>query len=87
VTVIATVKQYAAAVWQSQRRIGAKLGVSLARETKPIRVLGIAESVDFGVLIKLLIDKGVLTNAELDAALAAAEADLYDNEPLEPPTP
>lgn len=77
---MATVKAYVVAMRKAQRGIAVKLGSSL--EDKRAQVIVASCLALQGVLIKLLVDKGVVTDAELQAALDAAEAAAYEDEPI-----
>lgn len=79
---MATVKQYIDQAWTIEKQVAAKYGVDLPSESKTVRVLAKATLAIICVIVKLLVDKGVFTNAELSAAFTAAGADLYDDEPV-----
>ena len=81
---MATARQYASQVYDGQRAIAAKMGVVLDTEAKGIRVVLKCTSVIFGVLMKLLVDKGLLTNADLTDAFAFVQSDSYPDEPIDP---
>lgn len=82
---MATAKQYASQVFDVQRAIARKMGMTLAQESKGVRVLVKSTSIVIGVLMKLLVDKAVLTNAELTGAFAFVNDDTYPDEPIVPP--
>lgn len=63
------------------------MGVSFAGSDKKTRVLIRVVLGVFATLIKLLVDKGVLTDAEVQAALSTSAGDAYTDEPLEPTDP
>lgn len=79
---MATVKAYVVAMRTAQKAVGVKLGSSL--DDKRSQVLVTSVLAILGVLVKLLVDKGVLTDAELQAALNAAQNDAYADEPDDP---
>ncbi len=81
---MATVKQYVTQIWDRQRVIGRKLGSDVGRVDKQTRVLVLSIDVIIAVIVKVLVDKGVVTDAELLAALDAARDDIYADEPTEP---
>lgn len=67
-----------------QRVVGLKLGVELRGEPKGMRVLAGSSSASLAVLLKLLVDKGLITDAELADAYSLTESDSYDDEPADP---
>lgn len=83
---MATVKQYIAALQDRQIVIARKFGVDVTRSDMQARVLNLALLCLLAVLIKALVDKGVITDAELTATLNAARDDAYPREPAEPPS-
>lgn len=82
---MATVKQYLVQLRQRQDAIARKFGADVSRAGKSARVLNLSLLCLLAVLIKTLVDKGVLTDAELVATLDAARDDAYPDEPVEPP--
>ena len=82
---MATVRQYMGQMRAAERTIGRKMGVDLASTSKELRVAMLAVTAMIAVLMRALFVAGVITDAQLQAALDAAAADLYDDEPLEPP--
>lgn len=82
---MATAKVYATQVYEIQKAIALKMGIYVAGESKQVRVVLKSTSIVFGVLMKLLVDKGLLTNAELTAAFDFVGGDAYDDEPVVPP--
>lgn len=84
---MATTKQYAKNVRDAMRTIARKMGLYVDSSDKTLRVVASAVAVPIGVLAKVLVDKGVVTDAELQAALNAAAADDYPEEPNDPPPP
>lgn len=82
---MATVKQYMGQMRAAERAVGRKMGVDLAHAGKELRVAMLAVTAMIAVLMRALFVAGVITDAQLQAALDAAAADVYDPEPLEPP--
>jgi len=76
---MATVKAYVVAMRTAQQGVAIKLGSSLSDKRTQVMVTSVLAIV--GVLVKLLVDKGVLTDQELQAALNTAQADGYPDEP------
>ena len=64
---MATLKQYARQLWITQRSVCEKLGVKIAWSSLEQRVLVISSDVNLAMLVKILTDKGVITDAELQA--------------------
>lgn len=86
---MATAKQYVVQLRSAQNAIGLKLGVDLTTAPKATRVATLSVLALIGVLVKVLVDKGVVTNNELTTELNAAIADVWPDEPVEvtPPPP
>lgn len=81
---MATLRQYATRMRATQNKVAVKLGSDLSTAPKELRVAVTSVLVVVAVLVKAIVDKGVLTDAELQTALTAAEDDLYDDEPRNP---
>jgi hypothetical protein len=81
---MATLKTYVRNLWAAEKTIYGKLsgGVQDLR-TMPYwsRLIVLTLNVVLSVLIKALTDKGVLTDAELNAALTTAGAATYPVQP------
>lgn len=82
---MATVKQYVQQLRDAQRVIARKFGVDVYLTDKQTRAIVLSGLCLLAVVIKTLVDKGVITDADLKATLDAAKADLYPDEPVEPP--
>lgn len=80
---MATVPQYLSALRQRQMVISRRLGAALGLADKQSRVLNKSLLILLAVLIKTLVDKGVVTDAELAATLDAARDAAYAEEPTE----
>lgn len=78
-----TVPEYAAILWQKQQVVAKRMGVDLSRADKPTRVVNYSLLVVASLLGKVLVDKGIVTNAELLAGLNGVE-DAFDDFPIEP---
>jgi len=76
---MATVKAYVVAMRAAQQNVATKLGSSLADKRSQVLVTSVLAVL--GVIVKLLVDKGLITDAELQAALNSAQADTYPDEP------
>ena len=84
-----TVKQYVVALRQREEVIARKMGCLTSQEQKGARILNLSLLVLLSVLIKTLVDKGVITDAELVATLQTAADDIWPDEGpiVPPPTP
>lgn len=82
---MASLATYVGQLWDRQRTIAVKFGADLSRADKQTRVLDRSLLVLLATVIKTLVDKGVLTDAELLATLDTARDAAYADEPIEPP--
>jgi hypothetical protein len=81
---MATVRQYIQALQDRQVVIARKFGAEITHVDKQYRVMNLALLALLAVLIKTLVDKGVITDAELTAVLNTARDDnTYPEEPTE----
>lgn len=83
---MATVKQYIQALQDRQTIIAKKFGADITGADKQTRVMNLALLALIAVLVKTLVDKGLITDADLTGTLNLARDDNYQNEPLDPPT-
>jgi hypothetical protein len=86
--VMATVKQYALNLWRAHRAVCRKLGADLSwgDSTERIRMLG--SDVMLAGLIKVLTDKSLVTDQELDTVFTAiTNADFPVLSPVIAPEP
>lgn len=81
---MATVKQYTTRLRSAHERIALKLGTDMVSAPKELRVAVTGGLVLLAVVVKTLVDKGVVTDAELNATFTAVEEALYDDEPANP---
>ncbi len=84
---MATVKQYVTNMLDVEQKIARKLDSDISQLPKDLRVLNLAVLMLIAVLIKTLTDNGVISDAQLQATLAAARDDTYWREPDQPPPP
>jgi hypothetical protein len=82
---VATLTAYVQALRDRQTVIARKLGSDVSRSDKQTRVVNLSVLTLLATVIKTLVDKGVITDAELLATLDAARDDAYTDEPVEPP--
>ncbi|HET6214915.1 MAG TPA: hypothetical protein VFE14_18755 [Micromonosporaceae bacterium] len=80
-----TIATYVQQMRDRQAVIARKLGADIGQVDKQTRVQNVATLVLIAAVIKTLVDKGVITDAELLATLNAARDDVYTDEPAEPP--
>jgi hypothetical protein len=69
---VASVKQYTIKIWQAQKKIAAALGTDITTGGVADRARAISSDAVLAILIKTLTDAGVITDAQLNAALLAA---------------
>ncbi len=74
---MATVKQWTDQLWQRQGMIAAKFGSDISTAPKTDRVLNRSLLLLLGLVVKVLIDKGVVTEVDLLSALDSARDDTY----------
>jgi hypothetical protein len=84
---MATLAQYNNALKQSSAAVARKMGVHFAGADMQTRVMVRVILGMFATLIKLLVDKGVLTDAEIQTAFDAAAGTAYTPEPSVPDEP
>lgn len=68
---MATVKQYALKLWDIRTTVSRQLGSDIATADAATRAEAMASDVVTATVLKLLVDKGVVTDAQLNAAAAA----------------
>lgn len=72
---MATVQTYVTNILQVQKQVALKMGSSIL--DKRLQILLASSAVPVAVLIKVLVDKGIVTNAELQNALDDAMNDVW----------
>lgn len=83
---MATVVQYVAQLRSRQVAIAQKMGVWLPGMPKELRVLWLSQIAMLGVILRLLVAKGIVTDVELTAAFDDAMGGAYDPEAVAPLT-
>lgn len=82
---MASLKTYVTSIWSAQKTIYRKLSGGTVDDLKlipfPLRVAILTIDVTLGVILKALTDKGVLTDAELQAAFSTATGATYPVQP------
>jgi len=66
------------------QQLGSSLGSDIRSLPKDVRVGDAASLAATAVLCRALVDKGLLTNQDLQDAVAAAEAEVWPDEPVNP---
>jgi hypothetical protein len=84
---VTTLKTYAGWINQAAAAVASKIGVSIAGASKTERVQARVTTGLIAGLVKLLVDKGVITDAEVQAALSIYGNDSYSTEPIDPAIP
>lgn len=80
-----TARQYVAHMWARQRQIAIMLGSDLGMSGKDVRVSNKAGMALLAVVVKTLVDKGVIADQDVLDTLEAAKAELWPEEPWQPP--
>lgn len=78
---MATVRAYWNALRNTRNAVAVRLGCDIAGADASIRAVSGADLACIAVLVKVLTDKGVITDADLQAAQAVVLADVWDTEP------
>lgn len=68
---MATVKQYTLRLWGIRKTVAQKLGTDICTADITTRAEALASDVVTATILKLLVDNGVLTDAQLNAAANA----------------
>lgn len=76
---MASVRTYVSQIRTAQDGIAQRLGSSVS--DKRLRIVLVLAAVPCGVVMKLLVDKGIVTNAELTTTFNDAVADVWPEEP------
>jgi hypothetical protein len=84
VAVLTAIGQYVAALRIRQRQVALAHGLYLQGTQFEIRMALAVMNATVAVVVKLLVDKGVVTDAEVTAAFDAAMAAPLGNEPTQP---
>jgi hypothetical protein len=87
---VATVRGYWNTLRTVRNQIAYVMGVDATTVSKDVRALANANLAAVAIVIKCLTDKGVLTDAELQARATAAlgtDGSLWDDELVNPPPP
>jgi hypothetical protein len=82
---MATVRTYFTVLRDLANQLGLALGSNLTTLPKDARVGDAASLAAVAILCKALTDNGVLTDAQLQAAVAVAKSETWPDEPFDPP--
>jgi hypothetical protein len=79
---MASLEQYVKIMRDAQVDVARRLGMDLSYADKQSRVAALSALTVQAVLVKALVDKGVLTNAELQAAINTIRSPAYAPTPI-----
>lgn len=82
---MATARFYANQLSARVGKVAFAFGVDVSGIDKQTRVMFRTIMIVLGVLVKIMVDKGVVTDAELGAAFDTVAGDTYPDEPVNPP--
>lgn len=77
---MATVRAYWGSLRNTRNTIAQLLGTDIRGADTQVRAVSGADLATVAIVMKALVDKGLISNAELDAARDAALAELWDTE-------
>jgi hypothetical protein len=80
-------RTYSGWITAASAAVARKMGINVAGSSKEARVQARITIGLIAGLVKLLVDKGVLTDAEVQALLGGYGGDTYAPEPAEPQLP
>jgi len=78
---VTTVKQYTTRLRSGVQKVALRFGTDLNGSTKTLRAVVMGVLVMIAVVVKTIVDKGVVSDAELLATFQAAEDEAQDGEP------
>lgn len=81
---MATFRQYVGQLWATQREIASRLGSDLSTAEKRTRVVDQSLLAVVAIVVKALVDKGVITDQDLGAARNAVLGENWPEEPDDP---
>lgn len=80
---MATIKNYVLNLFDAQQWIARQMGVDIRRIGTEARVTILAQDLTTAVILKTLVDKGVVTDAELVATMTTVRNAVYQRQPIE----
>jgi hypothetical protein len=81
---VTTIKQYAKNLRDTQYDIALKMGVDISRSDITTRVILLSGYVNQAIVLKTLVDAGVITDAALKATMDSVRTAVYTMEPGQP---
>lgn len=81
---MATIKQYAKNLRDTQYDIALKMGVDISWADITTRVILLSGYVNQAIILKTLVDNGVITDAALKATMDNVRTAVYEMEPGQP---
>jgi len=80
---MATIPVYVQKLWDAQQWIARQMGVDIRVVSQETRVGILAQDLTTAVILKTLVDKGVVTDAELTTTMNAVRNAIYARQPPE----
>jgi hypothetical protein len=80
---MATIKGYVQNLWDAQQWMARQLGSDIRVISAEARVIILAQDLTTAVILKTLVDKGVVTDAELVTTMTAVRNAIYARQPPE----
>lgn len=80
-----SIPQYVTVIRDRQRIIARKLGCDPMRADKQTRAINLASIIIAACVLKAIVDKGLISDAEVLAVFNAARDAIYDDEPMVTP--
>ena len=80
---MATIKGYVQNLWDAQQFIARQLGADIRVISTEARVIVLSIDLTTAVILKTLVDKGVVTDAELVTTMTAVRNAIYKRQPPE----
>jgi hypothetical protein len=75
---VATLKNYARTLWDVQQTVCNRIGMDLRQASFETRCVVICIDASLALLIKALVDKGVFSDLELNAAVQAVRSTTFN---------
>lgn len=80
---MATISVYVQKLWDAQQWIARQMGVDIRVISAEARVVVLSTDLTTAVILKTLVDKGVVTDAELTTTMNAVRNAIYVRQPSE----
>jgi hypothetical protein len=78
---VATIRQYVNQLWNVQQAIARQLGFDLNHGELRDRAIVLSSNLTSAVILKTLVDKGVITDADLQASMDGVKRAKYKQQP------